>query len=342
MGYSNAMRLHVTYIVAVLVFCAAFDRAHAQSSGQRDKIIQQEMNRVTEQHTPKLIAIDASMDAGYRWDDLQWNKAGPDSNPDVLSELTWRNMRSYTLSSRAEILFNDLFLIDLGGGYGWVDKGENQDSDYLTSGRRDEFSRSNNASNIGHVLDLSAALGLRFSVYSSKPDQAKEFFDLDNFYYDILAGYSYNEQQFYMTEGNQTVPATGPFGGLKSNYEAQWRSPWIGLQAHAQKNGLLGFARFEYHQAQYHGQANWNLRSDFMHPDSYEHRADGYGLVFIGGVSYFINPRWSVDAIGKHNRWSTKPGKDTIFFSDGSTYQDRLNRVDWVSTSFSLGSTFHF
>jgi hypothetical protein len=85
----------------------------------------------------------------------------------------------------------------------------------------------------------------------------------------------------------QIFPAPlGPFSDLDSSYKTEWTGSWIGLDmAYAWKNlNQLAFS-IEYHWADYYAKANWNLIKRFKHPISFEHSADGNGII--------INTNWS-------------------------------------------------
>jgi len=69
-----------------------------------------------------------------------------------------------------------------------------------------------------------------------------------------------------MTDGVQIIPASGPFPGLASSYDAQWIGPWLGAEALIEaERGWSIMANFEYHLADYSASANWNLRTDLAH-----------------------------------------------------------------------------
>ena len=108
------------------------------------------------------------------------------------------------------------------------------------------------------------------------------------------------------------------------------------------KNKLFGVFRFEYHWADYYGSANWNLRSDFQHPKSFEQVADGRGLVFNLGAGYKLTDNWALDVRFDFQDWKTDPGIDRVFFSSGAIVETRLNEVNWESKAFMLGSTYNF
>jgi hypothetical protein len=287
--------------------------------------------------------LDTQFNAGYRIDKLQWSIAGLNNYPDVLSELTWSKVQSFIVEDKGTLALQSQYVLDWSIDYGWIFHGSNQDSDYFSSGHQNEFSRSNNSADIGHVFDVSGGAGLRFSLTDWINRARTNDLLVDNAYLDLLVGYSFNEQKYFMTDANQTIPATGDFPGLKSNYDATWKSPWLGFQLKGQKERSHGFFRFEYHFVDYYGKANWNLRDDFEHPKSYEQEADkGFGFVFAGGAGFLLTPSWSLDAAAKWQYMKAYDGTDTKFLSDGTTLETKYNKVEWNSATFTLGNTIRF
>lgn len=295
-----------------------------------------------------------SFNAGYRNDELNWSIAGITPTIDlipplqgnyvnILSELSWDNLEIFQMEFGLERRFHRNYKIRGTLAYGVIFDGDNQDSDYAGNNRTFEFSRSNNDADDGKTWDASIGFGWDF------------FFLGDAIGLSPLIGFSYHTQQLKMNDGVQTISAfgwltpLGPFPGLNSTYDAQWYGPWIGLELTLGKNikynktssyeFLFGI---EYHWAEYDAEANWNLRPDFAHPKSFEHDADGSGIVYLAGFSYFFDHQWSLNISGKYQDWETDPGKDRVFFADGTTIDTRLNEVEWESFSLSVGVSCRF
>ncbi len=268
-----------------------------------------------------------SLSLGYRLDSLDWNISGGSSGPNVLSELEWRDMDILQLKGAVSgangkgIYFRGF--VD----YGWVLDGVNQDSDYAGDDRTLEFSRSINDVDGSRVLDLSAGLGYTFYLGES-----------DRYRIIPILGYSHHNQKLRMTNGNQVVPALGPFPGLSSSYNAKWFGPWLGVDVLLDLQGAgSAFVRMEVHQATYFGYANWNLRSDFAHPVSFEHEADAQGWVLeLGWHQPPSRYRWVWGVTASLQSWTTDAGIDRIFFANGSVGTTRLNEVNWSSSSVNL------
>ena len=108
------------------------------------------------------------------------------------------------------------------------------------------------------------------------------------------------------------------------------------------KDKFSGFFRFEYHWADYYAEADWNLRTDFKHPKSFEHEADGWGVVFRTGGDYALNNTWSLNFNWDLQKWETDEGIDRTFFSNNTVGQTQLNEVNWESFSLRLGATARF
>lgn len=284
-----------------------------------------------------------SFDIGYRIDDIDWSIAGPappalgGNYVNVLSQLTWSDLEIIQFEFGLAKTFPNRLLLKGSLAYGQIFDGENQDSDYAGNNRTLEFSRSNNSSDDGDTWDATIGLGYYLPLLS------------DTFRIIPLAGFSVHAQNLSITEGFQTIPPLGPFPGLNSSYDTLWYGPWIGLDMMVRKyknNGMLLAHEItlgiEYHWVEYDAEANWNLRTDLAHPVSFEHEADGSGVVFSAGYSYFFNPQWSMDFNGRYQKWETDPGIDRIFFADGTEAETPLNEVSWESFTIMVGVTCRF
>ena len=285
---------------------------------------------------------DAFLHAGYRQDELNWNIAAPSGSPNVLSELKWEKLHIAQLKGDFNLVSPAGWQLQGRAGYGWILEGENQDSDYLGDGRTLEFSRSNNQSDRGHVFDASLGFGYRLGLGG---ESGKPWVGLTP-----LAGYSYHEQSLRMHDFRQTVSEFGfpvPVGttsdDLNSRYETQWRGPWLGLGLQASVWERIDlFGEVAHHWADYHAQANWNLRDDFEHPKSFVHDADGIGVTAQAGVRYRTATGWAVQVVADYQRWQTEPGKSKFYLSSGGTPSEPLNEVNWESFGVGLGVGYSF
>ncbi len=287
-----------------------------------------------------------SLTAGPRTDNFDWNIAAADGTPNILSELTWDDLRIYQLKAAAKLAMNGPFYMRGHLGYGWIWDGSNQDSDYTGNDRTGEYSRSNNKSDGGEVWDASAAIGytLDLGVVEVSP----------------LLGYSYHAQYLQMTDGYQTIctgactGSVGPFAGLDSSYDALWYGPWVGvdLRYKTRNRRLTLYGTFELHLVLYRAEANWNLRSDLQHPISFEHTGDGEGALVSLGADYKLKGGWSVLANLDADAWRVKDGIDRTFYADGpgltppapdgTVLSTSLNEVHWDSIALMTGLKYSY
>jgi len=291
---------------------------------------------------PAIIQMTTSLN--YRRDTLDWNIAGQKdgTNPNILSELTWDNLEIYELSVGLQVQFGNHLYFKGDMNFGVIVDGENQDSDYNADNRQDEFSRSNNSADEGVTFDTSAGIGYVFSLAS------------DQFVFIPLTGLSLHRQYLTMTDGYQTIytddpSLEGPFDGLDSSYDTQWFGPWVGFLFRFNFDVDAGFLQrivpeggLEYHWARYYAQADWNLRSDFDHPKSFEHEAWGSGFLTRVGLGFEFQGNWSLVLGYVQQDWRAEDGVDRVFLSNGGTVETRLNEVYWGSRSICLEFMYQF
>lgn len=292
--------------------------------------------------------------SGYRNGELDWNIAGANNNPDVLSELEWEDLDIFQTEAATRIWFGSARVPDLSlclkssAAYGWILDGDNRDSDYAGDHRTLEFSRSENSGEGGNVLDLSIAIGPQWSFRQQQITIA------------LLAGWSYHEQNLEISDGQQTMsepdlaatldmdpppvpPATGPISGLDSSYDTQWWGPWLGTDLSWRLNKHLSLSgSFAWHFVEYEAEADWNLRTTLAHPVSFRHQADGRGLTLDLGLQYRLSPVWLLDLSYAYQDWRTDDGDSFTYFADGSSGRTRLNEANWRSQSVMLGLDYRF
>jgi len=273
-----------------------------------------------------------SLGVGYRVDSLKWSEAGGSVN--IRSELKWENLKIAQLSAAARLNFSSGWNLRGMLDYGSIKSGINQDSDYNGNDRTLEFSRSNNQGG-GRVGDGSISLGRTLRLLTGVEEIS--------FAITPLVGLSLHHQYLTMTDGFQTIPATGSYVGLDSSYDAQWQGPWVGVEAQLESGGEWSLTAIgEYHKADYSAHANWNLRPEFSHPVSFAHSAKGQGYLLALRAAYVVSENRRVDLFVTSQRWRTDPGIDRTYFSDGSVGYYRLNGVNRDSTAVNFALAQHF
>jgi len=273
-----------------------------------------------------------SLGAGYRNDSLSWSEAGGSVN--ILSELKWQNLRITQINAAVNFYFSGDWLLKSMLDYGRVNSGTNQDSDYNGNNRTLEFSRSNNKGG-GEVKDASLGLGNTIRILNNIGNSELSITP--------LIGVSIHEQYLTMTDGFQTLPASGPFPGLNSSYDAQWLGFWAGIETvlNITRDWLIT-GSLAIHRADYSAQANWNLRPEFSHPVSFTHTAKGGGSSLEVGAIYVARKDWRANISLAMQRWRAGGGMDRTNLSDGSSGYFPLNEVTWESTVLNLGISYFF
>ncbi len=266
---------------------------------------------------------------GAREDYLRWSISDYDRNPDILSELTWKDLHTtyIALRGRYEI---DNFVAAASYGFGYIASGDNQDSDYHSSGRNDEFSRSNNDTNGDDVRDREISAGVVF---------------LSRHIVKLTGGFGYarREIDLVITNGYQTIPTPGPIYNLRSTYSATINGPlvWFGGEIHFYPQLAGEFAVKKGFYA-YSANADWNLRDEFAHPRSYSQSTDGESN------SIALRLRWNVSPVSvlsfgiDYEKFTASGGYTRFYLADGTVGQQPMHAVEfwtWV-LSAGIGASF--
>jgi hypothetical protein len=327
-----------------------------------------ESNIISNNNDKKLSL---SLESGYRKDNLDWKISGFDShwiNSDetlyyalpTSSELSWSNIEIFETKIGAEIPIAKIkggnLYLEGSIASGSTFDGENQDSDYVYEDI--EFNRSNNNASSGGTEDYSLSLNYEIPLKKSIADSELILNSVTPSF-----GYSINKQNLRMTGGYQSLNIVGfddgtemfyldpevtesyigAFSGLNSSYNSSWEGITLGLaidtslfEKHSLK--LAG----KYHLNNYYAEADWNLRSEFAHPKSFEHDADSKGIDLSVKYAYEVSQRLLLSLGLNYKKFTTSAGTDTTFFSDGSQANVKLDEVNWDSKSLLVGLNYKF
>ncbi len=289
------------------------------------------------------FVIETKLAGGYRSDELSWNIASDSTGtqePNILSELQWKAIKG--LAAIGEVSYRHRqgvmsgLYFNASAQRSATISGANQDSDYLLNDRQGEFSRSNNSSDSGWFRDLSGSVGWVFPL--APEENGRLTTSLTPF-----VGYRQTRQFFTIRDGNQTIPATGPFSDLRSSYQTEWKGPFAGLDySHALTESQRLRLRGSYGLVDYRGKGNWNLRTEFNHPLSFMHDAQGRNLAFNFWYNWEILTALELALGVEFQHGVTRAGNDRVFFNDGTELSTRLNEVNWWGTLYSVGLNYAF
>jgi hypothetical protein len=269
--------------------------------------------------------------------DFNWSIASNgrgDATPNILSELTYRDLQS------THWHLDNTFNYNVNGQWSWtnqvklatgvIDSGQVQDSDYDSDHRQNEYSRSYSYPKGSVLRDVILASGLQRQLSPHWQGSG-------------LIGVSQHRQAFSKTNGEQVLatqnrtPSVGKFGGLSSSYAADWQSIWLGIGASWQSQGHQLTWQVEQHLSNFYAEANWNLRSDFAHPKSFDQLATGQAQVLSMRYQKVMNPRLNLLINWQTEHWHTDAGIDTVYFANGGKATTRLNEAKWQTQRLSIG-----
>ncbi len=282
-----------------------------------------------------------SFSTGLRDNEFDWNIASDldgVTTPNILSELTWSDIRVFEIKGKLVhivpadigILRGNLLLEAEAVGGRTVD-GDNQDSDYFGDDRTLEFSRSNNNANRGYSYGGKIAAGYQFNIAEGRSSRS-------SLTAGPVFGYGFHRQEYVITEGNQTIPDTGRFTGLDSEYTADWYGPFVGLQLNFSLARHMLNLRGEHHILDYDAEAEWNLRPDFAQDPSFTHEADdATGLEIQAGYAFALDSFTDFTLDYTYQQREAEDGIDKTFFSDGTSTSIHLNEVNDESHGIRLG-----
>lgn len=225
------------------------------------------------------LTIQPEVSLGFREDSANWNIPGGEGQANILSELSWKDLRMVQLGGRVRVLSQGNLYLRGNGDYAWILHGINQDSDYLGDNRTMERSRSVNDASKGETYDVSAALGLELIRHPS-------------FSFAPVVGYAYSQQHLHMFDGKQMICLNHPekegeqIEGLDSTYHNRWKGPFVGVDVRITMGNWKLSAEWERHWTRFIGKGNWNLRRDLY--NEFFDRANGHGTRTNVRLSYQI------------------------------------------------------
>lgn len=281
------------------------------------------------------IKFDIEASQGYRVDKLQWSVSGASGHPDVLSDITFKDIQIYQTRVKSKASWHGYFTkVEL--GYGDILDGRMKDREYLEDGRKFAFSRSRHHVTGSCTLDAVVKVGKDFTVekvWTVTP----------------LAGYSLNMEKLRIRRGVQTLDASF-FGKIKrvhhkidhvhSRYRAQFDAPFIGISAgrsFLQKFDF--FAEYNFLFAmKYHGRGFWNFRDNHFKQESSRHK--GFGHIGTLSAGYEIVPNLRTKVEYQFSLLEAKGGEQTDHFSREFKTPFRKARLTSSEVRFGLECAF--
>ena len=258
---------------------------------------------------------------GERQSEVDWNIAGNllGTNPNVISELEWKKIKSHQFLLGSVLQDGDYFL-KFFGEYGYVYDGRNQDSDYNYDNRQGEFSRSINNSGKGYILDTGVSYG-------------RDYRFLKKFKVSPRVGYSFHRQHLKIYDGKMVI-GSADLTGLDSLYQANWSGPQLGIGLKYKKNKSVLSFDYSLQDVDFNAYTDWNLRSDLEHPKSMTQKGDGSGVKISASYERAVSSFSSLSLVG--NFYKYKAGGTHNFHLISSDSSQKLNQVNWKSSEVKI------
>ena len=258
---------------------------------------------------------------GERETAIDWNIAGnlAGTNPNIVSELSWNNIKSHQFLLGG-IWTEDDYFLQVFGEYGIIYAGENQDSDYNFDNRKGEFSRSVNNAGKGHLMDAEINYG-------------KDYFFSGKLKISPMLGYGFHRQHLRIYDGKQVIGSVD-LSGLNSLYQANWHGPQVGIGLNYKNNSNVVSFNYSFQNINFYGHTDWNLRSDLKHPKSMTQQGRGSGTKISGSFEHAVSYFSSLSLVVSHYNYSA--AGDHTFHLLSSDPSQKLNQVNWKGNETKL------
>lgn len=261
------------------------------------------------------IPVTVYLGTAITHNNLDWSIAGniAGESPNILSEVSWRNLKGTAINASLEVpILKSLYLI---GSFSRseITKGNATDTDYAEDNRTNPVFKAELNSNDGYLANYQLKAGYHFDIGGVKLSPN--------------IGYVNHTQYLHLTEAD--LPA------LNSTYKTFWEGFSTGVELHKYVKKFSLTTALDYHQVNYHAEANWNLIDEFKHPVSFSHIAKGFGLTTNLKLLYRINKNIAPFINFDLCYWSTGAGIDELYYEDGRIARTRL--IDVSRNGYDLG-----
>jgi len=249
-------------------------------------------------------------------------------NPNILSELIWRNNLTSELGASLEVKWQRL---NFRSGYSIShnQSGTVSDIDYAEDNRQSVFSDRtfSNHKGKGHQLSISAGYDLPV-----RKNLILNLFLTCQFQKNTL--YLLNQKHLRQQDENY-LPSLNSYyryhlpgfgGGMLIDYHCR-RLIEFNIEARLQR-------------IVYSATGSWNLREDFAQPDSYLHRGRGIQIAVIPQIRLLISRHSKIGLSYSYSSLNVSNGRDRLLLADGIEQLTRLNEVAGRKSALHLTMNF--
>lgn len=255
---------------------------------------------------------------------FRWSIAGNEQglNPDILSELRFSKLKRTGLRFEGNYQLSPRMALNASAGRQYGFAGQVTDIDYA-----------------GNNRSLPVALHKFRSSRNNTADYQLQYhcgiLRKQSLSVTAIAGYFIYKATYQTQDWSRS--------NIAGIYNAQWRGPLLGMAlriALPQNWALQAGINGQNHA--YKASANWIYRTDFSHPLSFTHRANGWGVDGSLGLNYQLSPRFDLQLSSFLQQWKTGHGSDRLYMADGRQVSTRMNESVKTQGGIGLQGTFCF
>lgn len=270
-------------------------------------------------------AVQTEFTLGYREDCAHWTIPGNEGQPDIISQVSWKDLRMFQIGGMGRFCGFAGVYAKVYGDYAWILHGINTDSDFRDCQTPQEYLRVISKSSKGETYDIAAGGGFQLvnlGVLMIVP----------------TGGYSYMQQNLFMFDGKQIICIDQPelegtpIEGLDSKYFNRWKGPWSGVDVQICLGNVGLFIDYEYHWTHFFGQGKWNLRKDLA--SGFHDKANGHGTHLNVRLLYGLLSCFSMGVGVDYWKFQAHDGKSEIAFHtpQGKEWREfNFKEVKWSS-----------
>ena len=277
----------------------------------------------------------AQFGIGYRQDSIRWDMhESPLINPRLKSNLHFKDLEIFQLSTKFKGLIGNSFYTRLGFDYGWVCDGKLRQSvsiakhedvrrfshsGVVVEGDFDNVTVHNREFGNNYVWDLDIAFGMPFGCFG------------EGFQIAPMVGFSYNRQHLkyhnrnsifvHVTRHHAEIVPSGEACHEHSVFNTGWWGPMIGLDlTYVSQDSWSAFGEFEFHFGRVERDRSSHTGVALF--DRYKRTKDFWGTTWKAGFNYIVCENWYVEAALSYSRWMSHYRRDHIDWSSGSVRAD--------------------
>jgi outer membrane protease len=264
---------------------------------------------------------------GIQQSKFDWSIAGnaAGTNPNILSELVWKNLKGPSFGLDVKYNITDRLSIKAINQYSRITKGEAEDTDYADDNRQNAFYNDKFNANKGYLFNTDLQLSYRALSFN-------------NFSINPIVGLSYNQQRFYLLESTDSPGSIG----LNSTYQTKYKGFDVGTEVVFKTKSFSVSAEILGGFYTYSAKANWNLIPDFAKPVSFTQKANSFALTGNINLSVPLNKSLQLALDYKINNIKTYSGTDRAYFTNRPGEETRFNGAKFTKNAAFLGIDFSF